>query len=134
MKKIFAVCLSGILLVVLMFGIGYYLGWDAGTADSPIIIEQEKIVYQPVQREYRFMKNQDLLRELKAYDTGIPTLKISTLGPRRIRADAGLNGRMWSREVTMKVGCSGNWNLYLGLSIGTAAGVGLTYGLVRLIK
>ncbi len=137
MKKVLTAFLVSVLVLLLAFGGGYYTGWYFHQA-RPVVIEKEKLVYEDRIRDYSRLSWLQLQEELIKYDRGIPTRDVKSLhiGKRiaRTRADAGLNDRIWSREVTITVARSGNWKLYVGLSVGAVAGIGLTYGLVKLLK
>jgi len=133
MKKISAIIISIIFIICISAGGGYYLCWKDYN-NKPLVIEQEKIVYQVVNRPYTDLTFQDAVDELKKYDISEPTLEIIPIGKRKIKATASLYKRQWSREAKVQVGSSGNWKLYVGIGIGTVCTAGAIYGLSRIIK
>ncbi len=137
MKKVLTAFLVSVLVLLLAFGGGYFAGWCFHQA-GPVVIEKEKLVYRDRIRDYPGMSCLQLQEELIKYDRGIPALDIRTLntgkGTARLRADAGLNGRTWSREATIRIPSSSkNWKYVVGFTMGVlciAGGMWL-YGRLR---
>lgn len=130
MKKTIGIITMTILIIVISIGTGYWICWNDYNS-APLVIEQEKIVYKTVYRDYNSLKPNECKDELQEYDLGKPTLDIKIIGQRKIKATAGLYKRTWSREAKIKVGSSGNWKLYVGIGTGILVGGGLIYGITR---
>jgi hypothetical protein len=90
----------------MLFCAGYY-AHHLTFAPPAIEITQERIVYQSVARDYNISPD-ECKKALQAYDTATPRLEITSLDGNRIRADAGLCERSWSRMATIRASPPGH--------------------------
>lgn len=117
--------IGGLIIAALIFFSGSALGyWYCRKSVKPEIkiVEKTKIEYKTKYRDYAVMTNTDILEQLKKYDTAEPTLD-GTIKGSIFHANAGLNGRTWSRDFTLEVNQTQDWRFLAG-----AAGAGLLIG------
>jgi hypothetical protein len=96
------------------------------------IVEKTKIAYKTVYRDYNNLTQKDCIEELSKYDTEKPFLDGYIKNNNLFFAEAGLNGRQWSREFKLKIKQSGNWRYYLGFgAVGMAAGGFIIYKIIK---
>ena len=123
--KEFKIGLISFLIAFLIFGAGYLTGHF--TTEPIEIVKEGKIVYKYIK------PNVTSYQELKdCYDSRISIDGEINKKVFRVRAyDACKESQ---KDFRLKVGSSGNWKFYVGGALGVAAGIGITYGVVKLLE
>jgi hypothetical protein len=101
-------------------------------SDEHPVVVQKPIKANTIKRDYIHLSEEQCVKLLHDYDTGVPVLFIEPLKDDEYRAHAALGEREWSRDFTVEAGSSGNWKFYVGAAILGAGAAGyLTYKLVK---
>lgn len=115
-----------ILTFFLAWGIACsFVGYQyAKKTSDPIVVTKyetqwkDKVIY----RNYANLPVEDMIKDLKCYDTSEFKLDINKIKePSYYKIEGSLCGREASRDVLIQANTSGNWKLYAGIGIAGAA-------------
>lgn len=105
-------------VIVCLVGAGCFIGGRCSVKPDIKIVTKTEIKWKDkiVYRDYEKMPCPDVVKELLAYDTGVPRLD-GIIKDDVFHATAGLNKREWSRDFKLKAGAGDSAKWYAVASV-----------------
>ena len=116
--------------IFLIFGICSFIGgyfYHAKTVKPEVkVITETKWKHSIIYRDYTVLTQDEVITRLKCYDQSEMYISVNPLeSAGTYRISTSLCERKAERDFEVECGESGNFKLYLGFGLATAAGVGL---------